>query len=314
MILEKIRENYDIPFNCNFYKGLRISYKKENKYFYRKRVEIFIYKYDNEDKYKIIAIGLGNDVFQRDFIKSSEEARKEITLVISTGYTNEKVKEKIKEFLDSFYKDDKESNKKEILEDMAVEYSSGVVFCKDIRNLSEFENMMKRKLGRKIRLHDIFKIKEKDTEVTFLPVDEAGYNYSFTHYDDSIFYLIIKKNGEYLFRPFCYFTRYENRMGTRTNPYIVTNEKSDIGSLEDLKELLRDSLEDTNILINACVIAVDSFFDGSTYRLYKDEEFLKKLKDYKEMITWYGDNDFKAEDELDLIFLTHSKGDDEDDE
>ena len=314
MTLEKIREKYDIPYNCNFLKGLRISYKKENKYFYRKRVEVFIYKYDNEDKYKIIAIGLGNDVFQRDFIKSSEEARKEITLVISTGYTNEKVKEKIKEFLDSFFKDDKESNKKEILEDMAVEFTSDTSFSKDIRNLSEFESMMKRKLGRKIRIWDIFKIKEKDTEVIFLSVEKEENLYYCPDYEDSIFYLIIKKNGEYLFRPFCYFTRYENKIGSKKKPYIVTNEKSDIGSVEDLKELLRETLEDTNILLNACETAVDSFFDASKYRLYVDEDFLNKLKDYKEMITWYGDNDFKAEDELDLIFLTHSKGDDEDDE
>lgn len=161
-VLNKIREELNIPYDCNYLKGIRITYGKENKFFYLNRVEVYIYSYDTEDKYSIIMKDTSRYTLQRDFNKSSEGARKEIKSIISTELYSQEIKDIILSFIDDFYEDKESSNKIDKKDDLVVEYSEDGEFSDKILLASEFDNFCDENIYRMITLYDCMRIKEGD--------------------------------------------------------------------------------------------------------------------------------------------------------
>lgn len=317
-VLNKIREELNIPYDCNYLKGIRITYRKENKFFYLNRVEVYIYSYDTEDKYFIIMKDTSRYTLQRDFNKSSKGARKEIETIIRTELYPQNIKDIILSFIDDFYEDKHSCNKIDKRDDLVIEYSEDGEFSDDIILLSEFSKFSEEKIGKSIVLSDCMRIKSEDAEVSILPTRNASFvDYSLFSARDLGFYLIIKEKDDILFRPYCHFLCEVNHSRARGMvpfghvPQYYDSEikkkalgDSDFDSYDDILGLLKDSLEKypyvqkcvTDIL--NCIIRNPEDF---SFKWIKELEYV--LEDYKDIFEWYGEKDWYAEEEIDFILM-----------
>lgn len=323
-VLNKIREELNIPYDCNYLKGIRITYGKENKFFYLNRVEVYIYSYDTEDKYFIIMKDTSRYTLQRDFNKSSEGARKEIKSIISTELYSQEIKDIILSFIDDFYEDKHSCNKIDKRDDLVIEYSEGGEFSDDIILLSDFSKFSEEKIGKSIVLSDCMRIKEGDIEVSILPTRNTTFvDYSLFSARDLGFYLIIKEKDDILFRPYCHFLCEKYSLGYRNKAplgYVPqyhesefikkTMPDSDIETYEDFLGLLEDSLEKYP-KVHKCITEIFSCIirnpEMQIIRWIKELENV--LEDYKDIHEWYNEKDWYAEEEIDfLIMLNKNKG------
>lgn len=317
-VLNKIREELNIPYDCNYLKGIRITYEKENKFFYLNRVEVYIYSYDTEDKYFIIMKDTSKYTLQRDFNKSSEGARKEIKSIISTELYSQEIKDIILSFIDDFYEDKQSNNKKDKKDDLVIEYSEDGEFSDDVLLASEFDNFCEENMSKMITLSDCMRIKEGDIEVSIIPTQSRiSVNYAPLQARDLGFYLIIKEKGEILFRPYCHFlcevnpSRARGMVGYGYVPQNHDSEiqkkaykDSDFGSYDDILGLLKDSLENypyvqkcvTDVL--NCIIRNPEDF---SFKWVKELGYT--LEDYKDIFEWYGEKDWYAEEEIDFLLM-----------
>lgn len=323
-VLNVLREELNIPYDCNHLKGIRITYGKENKFFYLNRVEVYIYSYDTEDKYFIIMKGTSKYTLQRDFNKSSKGARKEIKSIISTELYSQEIKDIILSFIDDFYEDKQSNNRIDKRDDLVIEYSEDGEFSDDIILASEFEKFSDEKIGYPIVLSDCMRIKSEDIEVSILPTrSRMSSGCASLYFGDTEFYFIVKEKGEILFRPYCHFLCEVNSTHKRgTNllaftPQLHESEvkitglaDSDISSYEDFKGLLKDSLEKYPN-VRQCIFDIFNCIirNPEIYSLKWMKELGSILEDYKDIHEWYGEKDWYAEEEIDfLIMLNKNKG------
>ena len=323
-VLNELREEFNISYDCNYFKGIRISYGKENKFFYLNRAEVYIYSYDTEDKYRIISKGASKYTLERDFNKSSKGARKEIETIIRTELYPQNIKDIILSFIDDFYEDKHSCNKIDKRDDLIIEYSEDGEFNDDIILLSDFSKFSEEKIGKSIVLSDCMRIKEGDIEVSILPTRSTSFvDYSLFSARDLGFYLIIKEKGEILFRPYCHFLCEKSSLGHRNRaplgyvPQYHESEfikkvipDSDIETYEDFLGLLEDSLEKYP-KVHKCITEIFSCIirnpEMQIIRWIKELENV--LEDYKDIFEWYNEKDWYAEEEIDfLIMLNKNKG------
>ena len=321
-VLNKIREELSIPFDCNYLKGIRITFGKENKFFYLKRVEVYIYSYDTEDKYSIISKGASMYTLQRDFNKSSKGARKEIETIIRTELYPQNIKDIILSFIDDFYEDKHSCNKIDKRDDLVIEYSEDGEFSDGIILVSEFENFSDEKIGKPIVLSDCMRIKSEDIEVSILPIrTRMSSGYASLYFGDTGFYLIVKEKGEILFRPYCHFSCEVNSTLKRSasllgfTPQLHESEvkvtglpDSDISSYEDFKGLLKDSLEKYPN-VRQCIFDIFNCINRNPeiYNLKWMKELENVLENYKDIHEWYGEKNWYAEEEIDFLIMLNKK-------
>lgn len=319
-VLNKIREELNIPYDCNYLKGIRITYGKENKFFYLNRVEVYIYTYDTEDKYHIISKDTSKYTLQRDFNKSSKGARKEIKSIISTELYSQEIKDIILSFIDDFYEDKESSNKIDKKDDLVVEYSEDGEFSDKVLLASEFDSFCEENIYRMITLSDCMRIKEGDIEISIIPThSKISASYAPLQARDLGFYLIIKEKGEILFRPYCHFLCDANPSRPRAPfghvPQYYDSEikkkalrDSDFGSYDDILGLLKDSLEKYPY-VQKCVTDILNCImrnpEDFSFKWIKELEYV--LEDYKDIFEWYGEKNWYAEEEIDFILMLNKK-------
>lgn len=317
-VLNVIREELNIPYDCNYLKGIRITYGKENKFFYLNRVEVYIYSYDTEDKYHIISKDTSKYTLERDFNKSSKGARKEIETIIRTELYPQNIKDIILSFIDDFYEDKEDTNKIDKRDDLVIEYSEDGEFSDDVLLGNEFDNFCEENMGKIITMSDSMRIKEGDIEVSIIPThSRVSASYAPLQCRDLGFYLIIKEKGEILFRPYCHFLCEADSLRTRTmvafghTPQYYDSEiekkaygDSDLSSYDDLMGLLKDSLEKYPN-VHKCVIDVLNCIiknpENFSFKWIKELEYV--LEDYKDIFEWYGEKNWYAEEEIDFILM-----------
>lgn len=323
-ILNKIREELNIPYDCNYLKGIRITYGKENKFFCLNRVEVYIYSYDTEDKYSIISKGTSKYTLQRDFNKSSKGARKEIKSIISTELYSKEIKDIILSFIDDFYEDKQSSNKIDKRDDLVIEYSEDGEFSDDVLLARKFEDFCEENMNKMIALSDCMRIKEGDIEVSIIPTrSRISASYATLSCRDLGFYLIIKEKGEILFRPYCHFLCEVGSLRTRFTvpfghvPQYHSSEikkkalgDSDLDSYDDFTGLLKDSLEKYPKVYKCVTEVFDCIVrnpEDYSFKWLKELDYV--LEDYKDIHEWYNEKDWYAEEEIDFILmLNKNKG------
>lgn len=317
IILDDLRERFKIPYDCNYFRGIRISHKKENSPFFDYQMEIHIYKYDNqEDKYSIIVTGPTILERKRDFNKSSEEARKEIGVSLTVGLIDLEIREIIEDFLDNFYNNSNKFIKEDNRGYLVAEYTDKGEFSDDIiYGLEGFKAYMKKIIGFPVLISNALKVKDKDIEVSFIPIrDEMCDAYTVAKY--ASFYLLLKKKGEYLFNPLCDFlvqyksvyskilsigsSEEDNEDKVIIKPY----EDSVFKSYEEIVNFLEDVLED-NVSVLNCVLEILQGYFNNQYpgTFIYSMESSENMKDYEDILYLYGEKDWYAKEEIDFILM-----------
>lgn len=320
-VLNELREEFNISYDCNYFKGIRISYTDKNDPFFDNQIGIHIYKYDNsDDRYRLIVSNPLSQKRSRDFNKSSEEARKEIETSLITGFINLEIRDIIKDFLDSFYDKSKSKFiKEENREYILVEYTEKGDFRDDVVYGNEgFKEYIKNIIGVPIDITNSLKVKDKDIEVTFLTIRNELLSYTFSCARLAAFYILVKKKGEYLFRPLCDFLiEYKSlaskivsersfdvseESGTLIKPY----EDSDFKSYKEIVDFLEDILADNLSVLNCFVEVLEAFLrEAYPVSFHTSTALTEIIKDYEDILYLYGEKDWYAKEEIDFLIMTN---------